>query len=508
MSMSTRSPLKTVDIELIEKFHKVKDFYTLSNLLGFNFHQLKRIFYEIRRQKKHYKEFFINKKSGGKRRILAPDKKLKIIQQKIAYVLSLVYLGRASVHGFRRGKNIITNAENHTQRKLLLNIDLENFFPTIHFGRVRGILQSRPYSLSKAGATIIAGFCCYDGVLPQGAPTSPIISNMICSKMDYELQQLAYEERCRYSRYADDIVFSTTKNIFPINIIETETGGYKIGSKINKIINNNGFVINLDKFKVRPSTKRQEVTGLIVNEFPNVKRSFIKQVRMMLHIWNKFGLDDANKKYIAKYGKKFYKSLRGKIEFIKFIKTKESNVYNVLAEKFNDMANKPILETVEVKNWPEEEFIAAGEEYKGINFLNQVFSMAQKEIFILDKYLSGNVISLLEEQINRKKSLLVKIFISKAVVTKYNNCLEEIKKLIKLHPTTQIDCREGILKQAGGLHGRFIIIDGVEVYSSGHSLGELGKRSDKIGKIREKRVKENAIIDLESIFNNAIKIIL
>jgi RNA-directed DNA polymerase len=178
--MSKRPLFKASNSELIDKFHKVEDFPTLANLLEFNVYGLERIFYELRSSGKHYHKFSIKKRSGEERPILAPDYKLKIIQRRLAYVLSLIYLGRISVHGFRRGKSIITNAERHTHRRLLLNIDLENFFPTIHFGRVRGILQVSPYNLSRPGAIIIAGFCCHMGKLPQGG----VYMAHVCSKCD------------------------------------------------------------------------------------------------------------------------------------------------------------------------------------------------------------------------------------------------------------------------------------------------------------------------------------
>lgn len=507
--MSIRPLFKASDDELIDKFHKLKDFYSLADLLEFNAYGLKRIFYEIRRREKHYHEFSIKKKSRGERQILAPDNKLKIIQRRLAYVLSLVYLGRISVHGFIRNKSIITNAERHTHRRLLINIDLEDFFPTIHFGRVRGILQVRPYNLSKSGATIIAGFCCYKGKLPQGAPTSPIISNMICSKLDYELQQLTYNEHCTYSRYADDIVFSTTKGSFSDNMIETTMGKQEIGSKLNTFITNNGFKVNQKKTRIRFYTERQEVTGLIVNKFPNVKRDFIKQVRMMLHVWRKFGIESASKQYTDKHGTNFYEALRGKINFIKLVKTKESNVYRTLAEKFNNLTGKTVFEIVAIKNWPEEEYISAGELYKGLNFLKKIFSMAEKEIFILDNYLAGDVISLLEEQFNKNQSLLIKLFISRRENNeKYINCISVLKNFISLHPEVQIDCREGLLRQPKGLHGRFIVIDGIEIYHSGHSFAQLGEKSDCISRMLTQHAKSDALINFDSLFSDATKISL
>ena len=502
--MSIRPWFKTTDEELIKKFHKVENFDTLADLLELNTHGLKRMLNEIFNKEKHYEEFLIKKKSGGERQILAPDPKLKLIQRRIAYVLSLLYIGRSSVHGFRRGKNIVTNAEKHVRRKVLLNIDLENFFPTIHFGRIRGILQTRPYSLSKEGATIIAGFCCYKSKLPQGAPTSPIVSNMICSKLDYDLQKLAYDEHCTYSRYADDIVFSTAaRNGFSQNMLEGGASEWKAGLELNEFIAENGFIINCQKTRVRFYTERQEVTGLVVNKFPNVKREFVREIRMMLHIWKKFGLEAANRKYMDLCSKDFYHSLNGKINFLKLIKTKENNTYKVLAEKFNGLAKKPIFEIVKVKSWPEGEHFPAGELYRGAIFIQTLFSLAEKEIFILDNYLTGKIIGLLEKRLNENPLISVKLLISDESSKKYEECVVELKKLINIHSEMQIECRKNLRNSAGKLkaHGRYLAIDS-EVYHSDHCFAQLGEASSSVMRMSEITKKE-ALDDLKSQFDKA-----
>ena len=508
--MHMRPSFKATDDELIEKFHRVSNFGTLADLLEFNAYALERIFGETRYQEKHYTEFFINKKSGEKRQILSPKYKLKFIQRRLAHVLSLIYIGRASVHGFRQGKSIITNAEKHIRHKALLNIDLKDFFPTIHFGRIRGILQAFPYGLSKNGATIIAGFCCHKGVLPQGAPTSPIISNMICSKLDYQLQHFAYEEHCIYSRYADDLVFSTNnRNGFSQNMLEGGASEWIAGPKLNEIVVGNGFEINPNKTRIRFYTERQEVTGLIVNKFPNVKREFIKEVRMMLHIWKKFGIKNASAQYQNKYCTDFYESLKGKINFIKQIKTKGDNTYRILAEKFNSLAEKKIFEIIPIKNWPEEEHFVRGELYKGLNFLETIFLCATREIFIIDNYLKGTIVSLLESILSKNKLINFKLLISQENKKKYEDCIGELKKLINLHPEIQIDCRES-LKDKGRFesHDRYIIIDEVEIYHSGHSLGQLGEASSSIIRMRALTKKKKVLDDLKSQFDNAQKVTL
>ena len=156
---------------------------------------------------KRYKTFDIPKKSGGTRQISTPITALKIIQRKLNQVLQAVYQTKPSVHGFVSSKNVVTNAQNHVKKRYVLNIDLKDFFPSVNFGRVRGMFMATPYGLHPDVATVLAQICCYNNHLPQGAPTSPIITNMICAKMDGQLQRLAKECKATYTRYADDITF-------------------------------------------------------------------------------------------------------------------------------------------------------------------------------------------------------------------------------------------------------------------------------------------------------------
>ena len=196
---------------------------------------------------KRYATFYISKKSGGTRRIDAPTTNIKILQQKLNQILQLTYPVKPSVHAFVPNKNVKTNAENHLKKRWVLNVDLKDFFPSINFGRVRGMFMGNPYYLPSSVATVLANLCCYQGSLPQGAPTSPIISNMICSQMDSQLQRLAKTNRSTYTRYADDITFSTTMRAFPSEIaILDDLNQVQPGPKLNDLIEANGFLLNGD----------------------------------------------------------------------------------------------------------------------------------------------------------------------------------------------------------------------------------------------------------------------
>jgi RNA-directed DNA polymerase len=290
---------------------------------------------------KRYNVFEIPKKKQGENRLIAnPVPAMKNVQKRLLQVLECVYEPRASTYGFVKGKDIVKNAKAHrTKRKLkyVLNIDLKDFFPSIHFGRVRGLFQNPPYNLPPRVATTLAKICCYENGLPQGAPTSPIISNMICSKLDSQLQRLAQKHRCIYTRYADDITFSTSMPRFPTAIAQISTGVTVLGEELAAILEENNFQVNPNKIRLQEKTQRQEITGVVVNRFPNVPRSYIRQVRAMLHDWKLNGYTQAERRHVKKfrnknrfYGKpdiSFKDIVRGKIEYIGMVRGKNDPIY-------------------------------------------------------------------------------------------------------------------------------------------------------------------------------------
>ncbi len=252
-----------------------------------------------------YISFDIPKRRGRVRTISAPATALKIIQRKLNQILLQVYVPKPCVHSFLLDKSILSNAKVHVGRRNILNIDLEDFFPSINFGRVRGLFMGVPYKLNSGVATILAQICCFNNQVPQGAPTSPIITNMICPKMDSQLMQLAKVNRCDYTRYVDDITFSTNLREFPSDLARLDDlGQLEIGFELDNIISQNGFKINTQKTRLSKKNLRQEVTGITVNKFPNVRRKFVRQVRAMLHAWEKYGLEAAQKEFYSNYDKK------------------------------------------------------------------------------------------------------------------------------------------------------------------------------------------------------------
>lgn len=347
----TRSP-----DEIKSKFYNLQSLNDLAELLEINSFYLVQILYKSPIHQR-YTRFTIPKKNGTQRTIDKPNPRLWVIQHKLKQVLEHIYVPRGSTYAYIKGRSIKDAADAHrlpnnttrsTKRrkrstlKYVLNVDLEDFFPSINFGRVRGIFESKPYNLPRSVSNVLGHICCLKNEgLPQGAPTSPIISNIICNKLDSQLQRLAQRKKCTYTRYADDIVFSTSLSRFPRNLAEKTEDSLIIGEELCEIIKQNGFKINYEKLRLQEPTTRQEITGLVVNKFPNVRRKYIRQVRAMLYDWKKNGYDSASKTHFKiRQTKKHRKNrfpnkpdlsfrdiVRGKIEYIGMIRGHDDAVY-------------------------------------------------------------------------------------------------------------------------------------------------------------------------------------
>lgn len=233
----------------------------------------------------YYHSFTIPKRNGGVREIDAPTGALKYIQKRISIYLWNIQLESWKnkgifpniSHAFQRKKSIITNASVHKHKKYVANFDLEDYFSSIHFGRVKGFFEkNHDFMVSPDVATVIAQLTCYKGKLPQGAPSSPVITNLIGGIMDAKLLKLAKKYKMDYTRYADDLTFSSNAK----DILKNEEL-FKL--ELEYIVKESGFRINPDKTRVMYKDSRQSVTGLVVNKKISIKREYYKQTRAMAY---------------------------------------------------------------------------------------------------------------------------------------------------------------------------------------------------------------------------------
>jgi RNA-directed DNA polymerase len=291
---------------------------------------------------KQYLQYSVPKRRGGARVISAPNPVIKRLQRRLLPYLAALYTPKPATHGFVSERSILSNARQHTQQEYVLNLDLSDFFKTINRGRVYGMLMGPPYRLPQKVAAVLMKLCTYDNQLPQGAPTSPLISNMICARMDDELQRLARKNHCVYTRFADDLTFSTNALTFPAELAYYasvgDAQGMFVGDPLITIIERNGFKINLPKFRLQHRTRRQEVTGLTVNVEPNVSRKYVMQIRSMLHAWRKHGLAAAEQQHRATWSSRkhrpqfkasppFHYVVKGKLLFLRMVKGEHSPAF-------------------------------------------------------------------------------------------------------------------------------------------------------------------------------------
>ncbi|UYV18220.1 trypsin-like peptidase domain-containing protein [Halomonas qaidamensis] len=318
----------------------------LSTLLGTTYPNLCFTVYKVR-PNNLYTTFKIAKKSGGVRAIAAPDKRLKYLQNNLKPLLEDLYTPHPAATAFIKNRGIFYNASPHVNKALVFNVDLTDFYGHINFGRVRGLLSAPPYNLRSDTSQIIATICCLNGSIPQGAPTSPVISNMISRQLDRRLSLLAKKNHAFYTRYADDITFSFRNNNFK-GVCSSTEGAFQPSNEFINIVEKSGFYLNKQKTRGEFSRSRQIVTGLKVNKKVNVDRRYIRTTKAMIHALSG-DIDAANvvfwEKFPEKEPKRLEKVVAGRINFIGMIKGVDSTVYQMLAKKFNRLPLKKKLPT-------------------------------------------------------------------------------------------------------------------------------------------------------------------
>ena len=220
---------------------------------------------------RHYRVFRIEKSRRGRyRTIFAPSSVLKGVQKWIARnILSEIRLGDCCI-AFRKGVSILDGARRHTNRRFVLNIDLKNFFESINYRRVVSLFFSLGFSAEFA--PLLANLTTVRGFVPQGAPSSPVIANLVLRRLDRRLLGLSENRRWIYTRYADDITFSSDRPFSRQSICF-----------VASIIRSEGFAINQEKTRVSGIRSRQEVTGLTVNGGVSPSRRWRRRLRAQVH---------------------------------------------------------------------------------------------------------------------------------------------------------------------------------------------------------------------------------
>lgn len=300
---------------------------------------------------KRYREFKIPKKDGNFRSISSPHTvTYKLMLQAVNILLKSLYTPSNYAMGFAERRSVVTNASVHCQQNYVYNIDLKDFFPSIAQARVWKRLQLPPFNFPKEVANVIAGLCSIKEIkiineeavvsyhLPQGAPTSPIITNMICDNLDRRLAGLAKRFNLHYTRYADDITFSSMHNVYHDKDI--------FFKELQRIIVGQNFTINEKKTRLQKKGSRQEVTGLTVCEKPNVTKSYTRNLRDILYIWQKYGISSAQTKIHLNYKRGKSQSpniinvISGKLQYLKMVKGGKDSVYTRLHNQFLLLCDK------------------------------------------------------------------------------------------------------------------------------------------------------------------------
>lgn len=336
-----------VDITLVQPSRSLRDISStreLASLMGVNYaRELAYMLYRFPPSGR-YRSFDIKKRSGGERQIHAPIRLLKKLQRRLLPLLSDLYEPVPCVRGFRGGQSILSNALDHVGQRYVLNLDLTDFFPSIHFTRISGILQSRRYGLSKDVAVAIAQIACRDGFLPIGSPTSGVLSNIVCGPLDASLLRLAKAHKLRYTRYADDITLSTSNSKHLADAVGIHIGDRfvvrgveELSEPFKAIFSQAGFSLNPSKAVLMSRRVRQRVTGLTVNRKANVSREFYRNLKSTINAIDKHGYEAAQSRYLESYRKEndspsLKENVLGRLSFLGHI-LDYSERYNKLARR-------------------------------------------------------------------------------------------------------------------------------------------------------------------------------
>lgn len=268
---------------------------------------------------RHYRVSYIPKRDGGTRRLQVPDHILKKIQRNILHHILEQMPVSDSATAYRKGVGILANVRVHTEAGQILKLDIKDFFGNILFYHVYRYAFPSIYFPPSVG-TLLTNLCCYRDCLPQGAPTSAAISNLVMKSFDRYMCAWCEERGIRYTRYCDDMTFS---------------GDFDSGvviRKVNGFLKSMGFELNREKLKVATCHHRQEVTGIVVNEKPQAAKDYRRRLRQELYYCERFGmqshLESIHDTRFLPFGEagllKYRMSLLGRINYILYLNPEDS----------------------------------------------------------------------------------------------------------------------------------------------------------------------------------------
>lgn len=286
-------------------------------------------------RRRYYRQFHIPKKTGGVRTITAPDGQLKDLMFTFNFIFSTLYQPTDAAMAFLPGRSVATNASKHIGKNYVLNLDLKDFFTSITSHDVEhGLVK---LGIEQDMARILSLICTYPektetiryhNVVPQGAPTSPILSNICSITLDTRLEGLARRFHLTYTRYADDMTFSSNHNVYQADS--------EFMTELYNIIRECGFLVNPKKTRLQKRGVRQEVTGITVEKHANVSRKYVKNLRALIH---HISLQDAPVRHDVNVA-------RGKLNYMRMVKGADDSTYIALCVKLNKaIANKHFVKT-------------------------------------------------------------------------------------------------------------------------------------------------------------------
>ena len=252
---------------------------------------------------KHYHNVLIPKRDGSKRKLSVPDLILKSVQKSIADNILAQYPISSYAKAYKIGSNVQRNAQPHVGKKKILKLDIEGFFDHILYSQVKNIVFCEE-KFAEPIRVLLTMLCYYKESLPQGAPTSPAITNIILYDFDEAVGAFCNEKKIAYTRYCDDMTFSG-------DFDEKEVIAFVKG-ELCKL----GLFLKNRKTAVIPASKRQTVTGVVVNEKLNITKEYKKKIRQEMHYIQKFGLDEHIKRCKIADKQQYVLSLRGRIAFV------------------------------------------------------------------------------------------------------------------------------------------------------------------------------------------------